>query len=256
MDFSRKTAATHSEQKAFTRFHPMTSVAPPLLDWTVAGPRPDMMTTPTRDDARNFEDAPAVARRCREASGFSLLELILITGLMGVIMAIAVPMSGNALGFFRLSGDARSASNSIALAKMRASSAFSRARVFVDLSSNSYHLETWDKTSSTWKAEGTNNVLSSRVAFGYGSVSAAPPNTQATIGQSPLCKDNTGADISNTACVIFNTRGVPVDSTGAPIVDALYLTDGSAVYGVTVSASGMVRMWRTPRTSTPAWVLQ
>jgi hypothetical protein len=49
---------------------------------------------------------------------------------------------------------------------------------------------------------------------------------------------------------------VPVDATGAPIVDALYLTDASAVYGVTVSASGMVRMWRTPPRSTPSWVLQ
>jgi Tfp pilus assembly protein FimT len=190
------------------------------------------------------------------AAGFSLLELIYVIGLMGVVMAIAVPMSGNALGFFRLSGDARSTANSIALAKMRASSVFSRVRLFVDLSSSSYHLETWDKSTSKWKAEGSNNTLSSRVSFGFGSVSTAPPNTQTTIGQAPVCQDDTGHDIANTACVIFNTRGVPVDATGAPIVDALYLTDASAVYGVTVSASGMVRMWRTPPRSTPSWVLQ
>lgn len=177
-------------------------------------------------------------------------------GLIGVIMAIAIPMSGNALGFFRLSSDARSTSNSVALAKMRASSVFSKVRVFVDLSSNSYHLETWNKTTGQWDAEGGTNRLSSRVSFGFGSVAAPPPNTQAAIGQAPFCKDKDNNDIGNTACVIFNTRGVPVDGTGAPTVDALYLTDNSAVYAITVSASGMVRTWHTPPTSTPSWVVQ
>src|SRR5512146_2621135 len=85
-------------------------------------------------------------RSPHRTDGFSLLELVWMCGLIGVIMAIAIPMSGNALGFFRLSSDARSTSNSVALAKMRASSVFSKVRVFVDLSSNSYHLETWNKT--------------------------------------------------------------------------------------------------------------
>lgn len=197
----------------------------------------------------------AVRRRIGRASGFSLLETVFVVALTGVIMAIAIPMSGNALGFFRLSGDARSAANGMALAKMRASSVFSRVRLFVDLSSQSYHLETWNKTTSAWTAEGSNNQLSSRVSFGFGSVPTPPPNTQTTIGQAPVCQDNSGNDIGNTACVVFNTRGVPIDGTGAPTVDALYLTDGTAVYGVTVSASGMVRMWRTPPSSA-SWVLQ
>jgi len=195
-------------------------------------------------------------RSVRRAAGFSLLETVFVVALTGVIMAIAIPMSGNALGFFRLSGDARSTANSIALAKMRASSVFSRVRLFVDLSANQYHLETWNKTTSKWDAESGTNTLAARVSFGYGSVGTAPPNTQTTIGQAPFCKGNDGNDIGNTACVIFNTRGVPIDSTGAPVVSALYLTDGTAVYGVTVSATGMVRTWRTPPSATPSWVLQ
>ena len=57
---------------------------------------------------------------------------------------------------------------------------------------------------------------------------------------------------------MFNSRGVPIGngpsfaSTGS---DAIYLTDGSAVYGVTVAATGMLRMWRTFPNATPTWIL-
>ena len=38
--------------------------------------------------------------------------------------------------------------------------------------------------------------------------------------------------------------------------NAHYLTDGTAVYGITVAATGMIRTWRTPATTTPSWSLQ
>jgi hypothetical protein len=54
---------------------------------------------------------------------------------------------------------------------------------------------------------------------------------------------------------MFNSRGVPVDNTFAPTAsDAVYVTDGSAVYGITVSATGMIRSWRTPPAASPTWV--
>ena len=36
----------------------------------------------------------------------------------------------------------------------------------------------------------------------------------------------------------------------------MYITDGNAVYGITVSATGMIRTWRTLPLGTPAWVQQ
>jgi hypothetical protein len=91
----------------------------------------------------------------------------------------------------------------------------------------------------------------------------APSNTQTTIGQAANCVNDTGVAIANTACVLFNSRGIPVAPNGAPpnvgaptADDALYVTDGTAVYGMTVSATGQIRLWRTNPTSTPAWVLQ
>jgi type II secretory pathway pseudopilin PulG len=189
------------------------------------------------------------------------MEMMLVVALTGVVAAIAVPMMVNSLGFFRLSGDARSTANAVALAKMRAASVFGRVRLYVDVTGRSSHIETWNSATSTWVADTGANYLSQGVNFDFGAVGAAPPNTQGTIGlPSYPCKigDATTADIANTHCVIFNSRGIPIDSSAAgnPVVDAVYVTDGTAVYGVAVSATGMVRTWRTPPTATPTWVLQ
>ncbi len=84
--------------------------------------------------------------------------------------------------------------------------------------------------------QGGTTALSTGVTFGFGGVTLAPPNTQATIGQASQCMEDDGITaIANTACIMFNSRGVPIDSSFAPTGDALYVTDGMVVYGVTVA---------------------
>jgi len=181
-----------------------------------------------------------------------------VLGLIGIISAIAVPMMANAIGNFRLSGDARSVSNAVAVAKMRAASAFTRVRLYVDLTSKGHHIE-WLDTSLTpahWTPEGGTTYLSSSVTFSFGVVTTPPPSTQTTIGQAPLCTTDAGATIANTACIVFNSRGVPITAALVPTPDdALYVTDGSAVYGVTVAATGMLRTWHTLPVANPNWAL-
>ena len=190
------------------------------------------------------------------------MEVIVVVAIIGVVSAIAVPMFGNMLASFRVSGDARGAANAVALAKMRASSIFSKVRVHVNVTSNSYYLETWDPTAlpapGKWVTEGGTTALSQNVLFGWGVVGTSPPATQGAIGQAPPCKNDAGtSDLGGTACVIFNSRGVPVDPVGSPTaVDAMYITDGNAVYGITISATGMIRTWRTLPLATPAWIQQ
>jgi hypothetical protein len=105
--------------------------------------------------------------------------------------------------------------------------------------------------------EGETMTIAPVDAFSFGVTATAPPNTQTTIAQAPPCLDNLGAAIDGTACVVFNSRGLPVDATGAPTgIDAFYLTDNVALYGITISATGMLRMWRTPARSAPTWALQ
>ena len=190
-------------------------------------------------------------------AGFSLMELLLVLAVTGIVSAMALPMMSKTASNFRLSGAAHGLSSAVSVAKLRAASAFTRARVYVDLSVNRFHVETWQKTGAAWVTEGGTTTLPSLNTFSFGVVSSAPPNSQAVIAQAPACLDNAGAPIGSSACVLFNSRGIPVDSTGAPTaVDALYVTDGTAVYAVTLSATGLIQVWRTNPTSTPNWVQQ
>jgi len=186
-----------------------------------------------------------------------LVELLFGVGLIAVISAMTIPASMNTMSHLRISGDAHGMVNNVLTAKMRAASDFTRTRLFVDLADRSYHIETWRKSGTPgWITQGGIVGLSQGISFSFGSLASAPPNTQATIAQAPACLDDEGTAIGDTACVLFNTRGIPIDSTGGPTgVDALYATDGTAVYGATVSATGFVQLWRS-RSATASWVRQ
>ena len=188
--------------------------------------------------------------------GFSLIEVLLVLAVVGIVAAVAVPSTAAAMRGFSLKGDARAVNNLVALAKMRAAARFSRARVHVDRAANTYVLETWNKTTNTWVAETVATPLSSRVTFSFGSLTAPPPNTQNAIQFSPACTDNAGADIANSSCVTFNSRGMPVDSAGAPTGgNGLYVTDGAGVYATTVTTTPQVRLWFS-RSNGANWIRQ
>jgi Tfp pilus assembly protein FimT len=192
-----------------------------------------------------------------QEDGFTLFELVLTCSLVLVIGAISVPMTGNALTQFKLSGDARGVANTISVAKMRAAAHFTRTRVFVDLSDGTYHLETFDKDAGTWETSSGTTYLSAGNSFGLEAIENAPPNSQTEIDQAPLCLDDDGEAIGNSACVIFNSRGIPVDTTNTPTVaDALYVTNGETVFGATVSATGLIRLWRAQAAAAASWMPQ
>jgi Tfp pilus assembly protein FimT len=193
------------------------------------------------------------------ASGFTIIETLFVVGLIGLIGAIAVPSIGRTMATLRLTGDARNLTNAIAVAKIRAASKFTRVRLYVDLTDDTHHLQVLNRTTTppSWVDEGAITHLSTLVDFDYAPVGTPPPNSQAAMGQATTCLDDDGDAIANTACITFNSRGVPVDSSGAPNADGvLYISDGTAVYSVTAAASGMIRLWRTFPTVTPNWILQ
>jgi len=185
-----------------------------------------------------------------------------------VVATLAIPGYRSITRYLRISGDARNMNGIIAQAKMRAAADFSHARAYADLNANTYHLEVWNATAGCWQTEGQNTSactsasspvqqLAIGVTFGFGTVGAAAPNPQAVIAQAPLCGTVAAVSgianptIANTACVEFNSRGVPIDLTGKPTaVDAIYITDGNSVYGTTLLASGMMQNWSSTASPT------
>lgn len=189
----------------------------------------------------------------RDERGFTLIDVMVTVAIMGIVAAAAIPMTGSSLGAFQFQGDGERLANTVKLAKMRATASFSRARVYTDLAANTYILQVWDRAANTWTIEGGVQQLSDNSAFGFGGLAAPPPNTQAAIGFSPACTSDMGNPVADTACIIFNSRGIPVDATGVPTGgNGLYVTDGVGVYGVTVTATPLVRLWWSPAT-TAAW---
>ena len=188
--------------------------------------------------------------------GMSLVELLVVIGIFGVVAAIAIPVGPTAVRSYKIAGHAQAISYQISLAKMRAASSFTRARVYVDFALRTYRLELWDRTASTWTTEGPVEQMLQPIEFGFGSAEVPPPNTQGSIAQPAPCRDSGGAAIADSGCVMFNSRGIPIDSTGAPTgANAVYLTDGSSVYTTTVAASGMTQLWWTPN-NVISWLRQ
>ena len=69
--------------------------------------------------------------------------------------------------------------------------------------------------------------------------------------------DDGGVEIAETASIVFNSRGVPVDATGAPTASgAVYLESGTTVYAATIAATGLVRLWRADSAADGTWVQQ
>lgn len=192
-----------------------------------------------------------ISHRTRQG-GWSILELSFTILILGVLMAFAVPQFLMYRSDAKTFGDSRDLTDLILLAKMRAAANFTHARLYADTSGKTFHVEVWNKTAAAWQAEGGVNPLSSGNRFSYGSLSSPPTGTQSTIGLAPACQALAGGTgtISNTSCIVFNSRGIPVDSTGAPTAnDALYITDSNTVYAMTVSATGLLQLWSSNSTA-------
>jgi prepilin-type N-terminal cleavage/methylation domain-containing protein len=194
--------------------------------------------------------------QARTDAGFSLVEVLVVMAILGILAGFVVPVISNTVSGYRLRNEAKAISNMVSLAKMRATSQFSRARVYGDLSTNQYRLQVWNKTTNQWVTEGATRTMPFEVRFGFGVLGTPPPNTQPAIAMGTLCTDDAGADVGNTNCIVFNSRGIPVNAGGAPLGgNAFYMTDRIGVRAVTVTATPLVREWWSPAHS-PMWVRQ
>lgn len=187
----------------------------------------------------------------RDQAGFTLIDMLVVVAIIGLVSAIALPSTTSMMSGYKIKGNAQAINNLVGLAKMRAAARFSRARVYADLSARTFRLQVWNKTTNQWVDDSGVTPLADGVTFGFTGITQPPPNSQAAIGQSPVCTNDAGANIANTACISFNSRGMPVTNVLPPAGavtgnSGLYITDGSAVYGTTVTMTPLIKSWWSP----------
>jgi len=190
--------------------------------------------------------------------GFTLIELMVVVGIISILAVIAMPQTSRTMAGMRLRSDGRNVANAVSLAKMRAGSGNTRTRISVTPSTGSYILQVYNRSTNAWQTEGGTMRLSSGVQFGFGSLATPPPDTQLAIAQSPACMDNSSPPvaISGTHCINFNSRGIPIDGNNDVYAGhGIYVTDGTGVYVTTITATPLIRRWWSPA-NTAAWVKQ
>jgi hypothetical protein len=178
---------------------------------------------------------------------------MVVVGIIGLMAGVSIPFTARTVGDLRMHGDGRAIHNLVGMAKMRAATRSTRERMYVNLTTESFFLQYWDRTAAVWVTEGGATSLSSGVDFGFNGLATPPSDTQPVIKQASACLValTAGNTIADTACVMFNSRGIPVDAAGSPVGDsAFYLTDyKTGVYAITVSATPLVRLWWSPPSS-------
>ena len=169
--------------------------------------------------------------------------------------AIGLPLSSGMIDDIKMRGDAQGLSSAVAQAKLTSAAKFTHSRLFVNLAANTYRIQTWRRTGTPgWEDTNEALFLSDRSQFGFGSATVPPPNSQVTLEQAPLCRDDLNVDIASTACVIFNSRGVSVTAAGPPaMTQAFYLTGPSGTYGVVLGATGQLQVWHTTQAGISSW---
>ena len=210
--------------------------------------------------------------------GFSTLEVLVVMFVSLIIAALAIPGFNQVKRTLRISGDARELNAAVNQAKLLAAADFTHARVYFDLGLNNvdtFHVDVWNKAGNggagCWQVAGDLNnpcfvagaspvqYLSPGVSFGTGGAGAPPPNTQANgIAQAPRCSNVNGnrfGQMATTACITFSSRGIPIlPATAAPTGDdAVYVTDNTQVYGVTVGATGLSQVWAISANGNGNW---
>jgi prepilin-type N-terminal cleavage/methylation domain-containing protein len=177
-------------------------------------------------------------------NGFSLVELAIVVVIILLLVSLALPSVISSMRAFRAAADSRSIAAQLNLTKMRAANGFTQARLNCDTTANSCRVETCTtkgaSTCTTFTAEGETIKLSPGSSFSFGSLTT-PAGSQTSI--------------QNTAQILFSSRSLPVDSSGAATGNyALYLTNSSGnQYAGTVYASGKIAMWRY---GSGAWTAQ
>jgi Tfp pilus assembly protein FimT len=188
------------------------------------------------------EESPSYLRDKKDL-GFTSFELCIVLSIMLIVAVVSIPSLRRTLEVYRGSSASRGIAGQLALSRMRAASDFTRTKLSIDTTNNTYVRSVYNKTSGNWDPEGGTQYLDQRVSFGFGSITTANGTGQTSIAQ--------------TTDIYFNSRGIPIlaDGTGPIGTDVIYLNNNAGTYyAVSVNMTGQIRNLKYSASATPPWV--
>lgn len=205
----------------------------------------------------------------RKNLGFSMLEILVVLLLMGIIVAIALPSALSSLKGYELHSDATAVASYLNVVRMKAASQYKPYRLVVNVSAGTYTMEKLcGDTDSTVDANctGANSAYQEFTTPAYEAgtqymsqgntfSSCRPASITGTLYPGTILGDP--SPCPDPLYMYFNTRGSPVDNTGAPLGNGgavLYVSNqNNLTDAITVSLGGQVSIsaW-----SGSAWVVR
>ncbi|MBI4165524.1 MAG: prepilin-type N-terminal cleavage/methylation domain-containing protein [Acidobacteria bacterium] len=174
--------------------------------------------------------------------GFSMLEILVVIAIIGIIAAFALPSAITFVKGYRLHANASAIAAQLNVTRFRATSQYTPYRLRVSTSAGTTARERLSTAYGSPQSE-ESIPLDRGVRF----LSACPVSAKpGTIGASVTAA---------SPAIYFNTRGLPVDSTGITYNNnVIYLANDNDLYdAVTVSLGGKVSIWNYNATA-GAWV--
>ncbi len=167
-------------------------------------------------------------------SGFSLVELSVVMGMMAVVAAFSVPMITSSLDSIKLVSDVRSIATTMNYAKQNAMSQMTHYQVAFGLTDSTWSVKK-QISGGSFVVQDVPNALacglaSSNIAFRATTSSSAPAGFTQT---------------SSSSTIEFNSRGVPVDTSGQITPAIVYLGNSEHDFAVSVALSGKVQIWKS-----------
>lgn len=196
------------------------------------------------------------ATRARRSAGYSFTELAVVVLVILIISGMAMPGMRNAIASFRVSGDAQEVAEQLQLAKLRAANKFTHVRlVIINPITGTFQLQYLQNcpAACAWVPEPNTQYLSKGIRFQSLGAIVAPGCPAGAIANMACSQPGGPAEPPAAAGIEFNSRGIPVDTTGGCAEPCgnptgqgvIYLRSNTArIYAVSVNAAGGIKTWR------------